>query len=87
MLADPPGSYDVIVVGGGMVGASIAYGLSKLGRRVVVLDEGDGALRAARTNFGLVWVQSKGGGMPAYMRWTKRSADQWPGFSEQLQDR
>ena len=47
MLADPPGSYDVIVVGGGMVGASIAYGLSKLGRRVVVLDEGDGALRSA----------------------------------------
>lgn len=86
MLAAPSGSYDVIVVGGGMVGASIAYGLSKLGRRVVVLDEGDGALRAARTNFGLVWVQSKGGGMPAYMRWTKRSADQWPGFSEQLQD-
>ena len=85
MRAAPQSSCDVIVVGGGMVGAAIAYGLSSLGRSVVVLDEGDRALRAARTNFGLVWVQSKGGGMPAYMRWTRRSADQWPEFSKQLQ--
>ncbi len=46
--------YDVAVVGGGIVGSAIAYGLAARHLRVVVLDEGDRALRAARTNFGLV---------------------------------
>lgn len=76
---------DVAVVGGGIVGSAIAYGLASRGLKVTVLDEGDRALRAARTNFGLVWVQSKGDGMPAYMRWTRRSADLWPAFAAELE--
>ncbi|MCW5591375.1 MAG: FAD-dependent oxidoreductase [Burkholderiales bacterium] len=79
------GGYDFVVVGGGVVGSSIAFGLAERGRRVAVLDEGDRAQRAARTNFGLVWVQSKGDGMPAYMRWTRRSADLWPAFAQRLE--
>ena len=79
------GGYDFVVVGGGVVGSSIAFGLAERGRRVAVLDEGDRAQRAARTNFGLVWVQSKGDGMPAYMRWTRRSADLWPVFAQRLE--
>lgn len=79
------GGYDVVVVGGGVVGSAIAFGLAERGRRVAVLDEGDRAQRAARTNFGLVWVQSKGDGMPAYMRWTRRSADLWPAFAQRLE--
>ena len=35
-----------------------------------VLDEGDVAFRASRGNFALVWVQSKGLGMPEYAGWT-----------------
>ena len=79
--APASGSYDVAVIGGGMVGSAVGFGLTERGLRVVVLDEGDSALRAARTNFGLVWVQSKGDGMPAYMGWTRRSADLWPAFA------
>ncbi|MBL0141655.1 MAG: FAD-dependent oxidoreductase [Betaproteobacteria bacterium] len=79
------GGYDAVVVGGGIVGSSIAFGLAERGLRVAVLDEGDRALRAARTNFGLIWVQSKGDGLPAYMRWTRRSADQWPAFAQRLE--
>ena len=75
---------DTIVVGGGLVGAAVAYGLARLGERVAMLDEGDVALRASRGNFGLVWVQSKGDGMPEYARWTRRSADAWPEFAAQL---
>ena len=60
--------YDVAVVGGGLVGSAIAWGLGRLGKRVAVLDEGDIAYRASRGNFALVWVQSKGLGMPAYTR-------------------
>ena len=70
-------SFDVAVAGGGLVGAAIAYGCARLGQRVAVFDEGDVALRAARGNFGLVWVQSKGDGMPEYAAWTRRSSDLW----------
>ena len=78
--------YDCAVVGGGLLGASIAWGLAKLGQRVVILDEGDTAIRASRGNFALVWVQSKGLGMPEYAAWTVKSSDAWTGFARQLRD-
>src|SRR5207249_4128728 len=71
-------SFDVAVIGGGLVGSAIAYGLARLQRRVVLLDEGDVAFRAARGNFGLVWVQGKGLGLPRYGDWTQLSARRWP---------
>lgn len=69
---------DVAVVGGGLVGAALAWGLARRGARVVVLDEGDDAFRASRGNFGLVWVQGKGDGLADYAAWTRRSAELWP---------
>ncbi|MEF2074714.1 NAD(P)/FAD-dependent oxidoreductase [Consotaella aegiceratis] len=77
-------SSDFIVVGGGLVGAAVSYGLARQGHSVFLLDEGDVAFRASRGNFGLVWVQSKGDGRPEYARWTRHSADLWPDFSELL---
>lgn len=77
---------DVAVVGGGLVGSATAWGLARLGQKVVVLDEGDVAVRPSRGNFALVWVQSKGLGMPEYAGWTKASADRWTGFAEMLRD-
>jgi glycine/D-amino acid oxidase-like deaminating enzyme len=71
-------AYDLIVIGGGLVGGAIAWGAARLGAAVALLDEGDVAFRAARGNFGLVWVQSKGAGMPPYAHWTRRSAELWP---------
>ena len=75
---------DAIVVGGGLVGSAIAYGLARAGLAAVLLDEGDVAFRASRGNFGLVWVQSKGDGAPHYQRWTRRSADEWPALAAEL---
>ena len=71
-------SYDLIVVGGGLVGGAIAWGAATKGASVALIDQGDIAYRAARGNFGLVWVQSKGAGMPAYAHWTRTSAELWP---------
>ena len=84
-MAGPHASdYDVAVVGGGIVGSSVALGLARLGQRVVVLDEGDAAVRASRANFALVWVQSKGLGLPQYAGWTIRSSEAWSGLAAGL---
>jgi glycine/D-amino acid oxidase-like deaminating enzyme len=82
----PPKAPDIVVVGGGLVGASLAYGFAREGARVCVCDEGDVAYRASRGNFALVWVQSKGLGMSGYAAWSKASADRWPGFAAALRD-
>ncbi len=78
--------YDVAVVGGGLVGVATAWGLAREGCKVVVLDEGDRAVRASRGNFALVWVQSKGLGLPAYAGWTIRSSNAWGGFAQTLKE-
>ena len=75
-------SSDVMVVGGGLVGASVAYGLAREGASVTILDEGDEAFRASRGNFGLVWVQGKGEGLPDYANWTRRSKDLYQNFAD-----
>jgi hydrogen cyanide synthase HcnC len=77
-------TYDLIVIGGGLVGGAIAWGAASRGASVVLLDEGDVAFRAARGNFGLVWVQSKGAGMPPYAHWTRRSSELWPDLAQSL---
>ncbi len=76
--------FDTIVIGGGLVGAAIAWGLVREGQSVALLDEGDVAFRASRGNFGLVWVQSKGLGAPWYQRWTRASAGAWPALRDDL---
>jgi hydrogen cyanide synthase HcnC len=80
-------SHDLIVIGGGLVGGAIAWGAARLGASVALLDEGDIAFRAARGNFGLVWVQSKGAGNPPYAHWTRRSSELWPTLAATLKQR
>lgn len=82
----PTGFLDTIVVGGGVVGMCIAYGLARAGERVLVLDQGDDAFRAARGNFGLVWVQGKGYQKPDYSRWAMQASQLWPEFARELAD-
>lgn len=86
MATARPGGFDTVVVGGGLVGAAMAHGLGRLGQRVAVLDEGDMAVRASRGNFALVWVQSKGLGMPEYAGWTVASSKLWPELAAELRD-
>ncbi|MEA3110851.1 MAG: hypothetical protein QOG58_650 [Caballeronia sp.] len=77
-------SPDVLVVGGGLVGTAVAYGLAREGAKVTVLDQGDGGFRASRGNFGLVWVQGKGYGLTPYARWSRSSSRLWPGLAAAL---
>jgi len=75
---------DYVIIGGGVVGLSVAWGLLKRGLTVTVLDGDDGSFRASRGNFGLVWVQSKGMNEPRYARWSQHSAAIWAEFAEEL---
>ncbi|GAD21406.1 glycine/D-amino acid oxidase, partial [Acidovorax sp. MR-S7] len=77
-------SNETIVVGGGLVGAAIAYGIAKSGGPVTLLDQGDVAHRASRGNFGLVWLQSKGAGFPRYSRWSRDAVDHWSPLADEL---
>lgn len=77
---------DAAVVGGGLVGAAVARGLAGRGLSTAILDEGDIAHRASRGNFALVWVQSKGLGMPRYGAWTRLSSDAWADLARELRD-
>ena len=78
--------FDCVVVGGGLVGAAVAYGLSKQGTRVALLDEGDLAIRASRGNFGLVWLQGKGVDFPSYSDWTQLSVALWSQLADELKE-
>jgi glycine/D-amino acid oxidase-like deaminating enzyme len=75
---------DVLVVGAGLLGSAVAYGMARQGVRVAVIDEGDQVFRASRGNFGLIWVQGKGVGKPEYARWSRGSARLWPQLAEAL---
>ena len=75
---------DAVVVGGGLVGSAVSYGLTRLGLKAVMLDEGDVAYRASRGNFALIWTQSKGAGLPEYQQWSRLSSDKWVALAETL---
>ncbi len=79
-------SSEFVVVGGGIVGASIAYGLLRSGKKTILLDGNRSDPRASVANFGLVWVQGKGPGVPAYQTLTRVASDLWPEFAAELTD-
>ncbi len=79
-------SYDLVVVGGGIIGASIAWGALRAGASVAVVDGDDGDFRASVGNFGLLWVQGKGVGAPHYAGLTQASVRAWGAFSTELRE-
>lgn len=79
-------SAETVIIGGGIVGLSVALGLLQAGVGVTVLDGEDGDLRASQGNFGLVWLQGKGAQFASYARWTSAALDSWPVLSSLLQD-
>lgn len=82
----PMPDIDVAIIGGGLLGSAFGWGLARAGQRTVVFDEGDTAIRTARGNFGLVWVQGKGQNMPQYAAWTLRASRLWPDFAGELEE-
>ena len=74
---------DVIVVGGGIVGASIAYHLSKDGLNVTVLEREKPASHASRGTF--AWLNASWAKQPfAYHQLNQQSVSYWHELSVQL---
>ncbi|MDD6088887.1 MAG: FAD-dependent oxidoreductase [Desulfovibrionaceae bacterium] len=72
-------SCDLLIVGAGLIGCSVAFGLAQRGFRPVVID-GSVGFDASRASIGLIWTQGKGGNAPEYADWTLRSAAMYPDF-------
>ncbi len=77
---------DVAVVGGGLVGSALAWGFAREGATVALFDGDADRFHASAGNFGLVWVQGKGAGAPAYAGLSRRSAERWDDFAAELEE-
>lgn len=77
---------EITIIGGGLVGLSVALGLLLAGQRVRMLDGADNDARASQGNFGLIWGQGKGWDFGPYANWTIDALAAWPAFAQQLQE-
>lgn len=75
---------EIGIIGAGLVGSALAHGFARAGANVCVFDAAEDDFHASAGNFGLVWVQGKGQGAPDYAALSRRSADAWSGFADEL---
>ena len=72
----------VVVVGAGILGASIAYHLTLHGARVTIVDAGQPGEGATRVAF--AWLNAYGKTPFSYHDLNRRSIDMWGGFASRL---
>ncbi len=65
----------IIVVGSGIIGASIAWHLAKAGANVTVIDAGEGGGVATRNSW--AWINASWGNPEAYFRLRERAMLEW----------
>lgn len=76
-------AYDVVVVGGGVVGLSSAYHLVRAGARVLLIDRGD-AGRATDAGAGILAMASDTDHPDPYYRFVAHAAEHYPWLIERL---
>jgi glycine/D-amino acid oxidase-like deaminating enzyme len=74
--------FDVAVIGGGIVGASVAYRLVRTGRRVVVLDGDAPTGRATDNTFS--WLNAVSKEPEAYHRLNATGMAEWDRLAAEL---
>ncbi len=82
MLESP--SFDFAVVGAGLTGLSLAYGLARLGKSVVVLERLDKSQSLHRPAHGLLWAQANLTATPVQRELNNLALAGWCEFDEQL---
>ncbi len=76
------GEADVIVVGGGVIGTSVAYQLARMGRKVILTEWRDHASGASGSCDTAIFLQSKNPGM--HLKLALASAELFKGLREEL---
>jgi glycine/D-amino acid oxidase-like deaminating enzyme len=72
-------SFDVVVIGGGIVGAASAYHLASFGARVALLESRQLAYGASGRNLGYVWLHTRRAGPELdLVMWNRRQLAQLP---------
>ena len=77
-------AYDLIVIGGGLVGGAIAWGAARVAHPSPCSTKATSPTAPRAAISAWCWVQSKGAGMPPYAHWTRRSAELWPDLAGAL---
>ncbi len=78
-------SAEVVIIGGGLLGTAIGYGLAEMGGCPLIIDQSDPFQRASQGNFGLVWFQGKGFGNRAYASWSLKATDCFAEFARKIE--
>ena len=81
MTADKNAKH-VAVVGGGIVGASIAWRIAARGQRVTLIDKGEPGSGASSHSF--AWINAGAKEPIGYHNLNRRSLEMWPRFAEAL---
>jgi glycine oxidase len=85
MSLTPSQTFDVAVVGGGIVGLAVAWAAARRGLTVCVLERGELGAETSRVAAGMLApVTEADAGERALLELGLRSAQMWPGFAAQL---
>ena len=76
----------VIIVGGGVIGASIAYYLAKRGQSVTLLERGQLGMEASAAAAGMLGAQSEMEDTGALFQWARKSRAMFPELSGELRE-
>ena len=75
---------EIVVIGAGIIGASIAWHLAAAGARVIVVDAGDGGGVATPNSF--AWINATHGNPEPYFRLWVRSMAEWRRVADAVPD-
>src|SRR5437763_13160094 len=74
----------IVIVGAGIIGASIAYHLARHGARVTIVDAGEPGGLATRASW--AWINASWGNPEFYVRLRLRSMKEWRRLAEEIPD-
>ncbi|MCP3740117.1 glycine oxidase ThiO [Rossellomorea sp. BNER] len=78
--------YDVIIVGGGVIGSSIAFHLSKRGKKVLLVEKNQLATKASSAAAGMLGAQTELEKDSPLFRLARKSRAMFPKLSEELKE-
>ena len=77
-------SSDFAIVGAGLTGVALAYGLARLGKSVVILERRDQVQVLNQPSHGLLWAQANLTAVDVQREWNSLALANWSEFDEQL---